>query len=231
MSMHGLRSRSAFPESASSPENARYAASIVCSKGPHMNTLASPHPTERTRLRPFTQDDKLLIRNLCADPRVMRFFPSPLDEAASAALLEKILAHQTRYGFSLWAVEERSTAIFMGFTGLLHVSFSAPFTPCVEIGWRFLPEFQGLGLACEAARSALHHGFHRLNLPEIVAFTAVANLPSQRLMQRLGMSHDPADDFDHPLLPPGNALRRHVLYRLQADHCSSLEPDSSSRTP
>lgn len=110
-------------------------------------------------------------------------FPSPLDEAASDALLEKILAHQTRYGFSLWAVEERSTAIFMGFTGLLHVSFSAPFTPCVEIGWRFLPEFQGLGLACEAARSALHHGFHRLNLPgKSSPLPPWPILPSQRLM-------------------------------------------------
>ena len=182
-----------------------------------MNTLASPHPTERTRLRPFTKDDKLLIRNLCADPRVMRFFPSPLDEAASDALLEKILAHQTRYGFSLWAVEERSTAIFMGFTGLLHVSFSAPFTPCVEIGWRFLPEYWGTGYALEAARSVMGCAFKVLELPEVVAFTTESNLPSQGLMRRLGMLHNPAEDFDHPALPPDHPLHRHVLYRMLKD--------------
>ncbi len=105
----------------------------------------------------------------------------------------------------------------MGFVGLAHVSFTAAFTPCVEIGWRLLPDFWGRGLAHEAACSVLQYGFSVLKLPEIVAFTTVSNLPSQRLMQRLGMIHNPKENFDHPLLSPGHPLRRHVLYRLRSD--------------
>lgn len=176
-----------------------------------------PPPTQRTRLRPFTEKDKPLIRTLCANPSVMRFFPSPLDDEASDALLARILTHQEQHGFSLWAAEERNSSRFMGVAGLSRVSFTAPFTPCIEIGWRFLPQFWGRGLACEAARSVLCHGFSALNIPEIVAFTTISNLPSQRLMERLGMAHNAEDDFDHPLLPQGHPLRRHVLYRLRPE--------------
>lgn len=149
-----------------------------------------PLPMKRTKLRPIGEHDRPLVRRRCANPSVMRFFQSPLDETASDALLAKILDHQTRYGFSHWAVEDRASSTFMGFVGLAHVAFSAPFTPCVEIGWRFLPDFWGCGLAYEAAHSVLQHGFSVLNLPEIVAFTAEINLPSQRVMQRLGMTHN-----------------------------------------
>ena len=99
-------------------------------------------------------------------------------------------------------------------TGLARVTFAAPFTPCVEIGWRFLPAYWGKGYAIEAARRALACAFTTLHLKEVVAFTTTGNLPSQGLMRRLGMTRDPADDFDHPLLPAGHPLLRHVLYRL-----------------
>ena len=114
-------------------------------------------------------------------------------------------------------MEHKATGAFAGFTGLGRVAFDAPFAPCVEIGWRFLPDFWGRGYAFEAARRVLDHAFNTLKLPEVVAFTTVTNVPSQRLMQRLGMLRNPAEDFDHPALPPDHPLHRHVLYRMPRD--------------
>jgi RimJ/RimL family protein N-acetyltransferase len=119
-------------------------------------------------------------------------------------------------GFGLWAVEVPGVAPFIGFTGLSVPHFEAPFTPCVEIGWRLAREHWGCGYAPEAARAALSFGFERLGLAEIVAFTAAGNARSRRVMEKIGMTHDPADDFEHPSLPAGHRLRRHVLYRALA---------------
>jgi ribosomal-protein-alanine N-acetyltransferase len=99
--------------------------------------------------------------------------------------------------------------------GLAHVPFETHFTPCVEIGWRLGPSLWNQGLATEGARECLHYAFQSLALPEVVAFTVPANRPSRRVMEKLGMSHNPADDFDHPRLPEGHVLRRHVLYRTR----------------
>ena len=118
---------------------------------------------------------------------------------------------------TLWAVEDKATGNLAGLTGLARVAFDAPFTPCVEIGWRFLPEYWGTGYALEAARSVMGCAFKVLELPEVVAFTTESNLPSQGLMRRLGMLHNPAEDFDHPALPPDHPLHRHVLYRMLKD--------------
>jgi ribosomal-protein-alanine N-acetyltransferase len=106
---------------------------------------------------------------------------------------------------------------FAGCVGLRAVSFDAPFTPCVEVLWRLARWAWGHGYATEAARAALRYGFGTLGLGEIVSFTTVANTRSQHVMTRLGMTHDPADDFDHPRLPPGHPLRRHVLFRITPD--------------
>jgi ribosomal-protein-alanine N-acetyltransferase len=102
---------------------------------------------------------------------------------------------------------------FIGFVGLNEIHFQAHFTPAVEVGWRLAREHWGRGYATEAARAAVEFGFNELELPEIVAMTALKNAPSRRVMERLGMTTDPADDFDHPRVPPG-PLRRHALYRL-----------------
>lgn len=186
-----------------------------------------PPPARRVRFRLWTENDRENFRRLNRNSRVMRFFPAPLSARASDALLERFMAHQQEEGFGVWPVEvlpevydtaERAPR-FAGFAGLLRVRFAAPFSaysnhPPVEIGWRFLPEFWGLGLACEAAKTSLAFGFHQLELDEIVSFTVVANTPSRRLMARLGMAHDPNDDFDHPSLPDNHPLLRHVLYRV-----------------
>jgi RimJ/RimL family protein N-acetyltransferase len=146
----------------------------------------------------------------------MEHFPAVLTRVESDAFAARIRAELAERGFGLWAVEAPGVAPFIGFTGLAVPRFAAHFTPCVEIGWRLAREHWGRGYAPEAARAALAFGFERLGLAEIVSFTALGNARSRRVMEKLGMTHDPAGDFEHPGLPPGHPLRRHVLYRARA---------------
>ncbi len=169
---------------------------------------------ERVRLRRWRAEDRDAFAAMNADPRVMEFFRSTLDRAGSDAMVARIGTHFAEHGFGLWAIEVPGVAPFVGFAGLTVARFEAPFTPCVEIGWRFALEHWGHGYATEAARLALGHGFGPLGLREIVSFTSTTNHRSRAVMERLGMRRDTADDFDHPNLPEGHPLRRHVLYRL-----------------
>jgi RimJ/RimL family protein N-acetyltransferase len=170
--------------------------------------------TPRLVLRRWRAGDRAPFAALNADPAVMEFFPALLSEAESDALADVLDAAIAARGFGFWAVEAPGVAPFIGFVGLSVPPFAAPFTPCVEIGWRLARPYWGRGFATEAARAALAFGFDRLGLGEIVAFTVPGNLRSRRVMERLGMTRRAEDDFDHPLLPPGHALRRHVLYRM-----------------
>jgi RimJ/RimL family protein N-acetyltransferase len=148
-----------------------------------------------------------------ADPRVMEFFPAPLSREESDDLALRIERLFDERGFGLWAVEIRNVTAFAGYVGLWVPSFTAHFTPCVEIGWRLSADCWGRGYATEGAQATLAFGFETLGLGEIVAMTTTENYRSRRVMERLGMTHDPADDFEHPSLPGGHPLRRHVLYR------------------
>jgi RimJ/RimL family protein N-acetyltransferase len=178
--------------------------------------------TKRLLLRPWHPDDFEPFAALNADPRVMEFFPSVLSRHDSDALAERIAAHIETHGWGLWAVEVPGATAFAGYVGLAEPSFAAPFTPCVEIGWRLAHEHWGQGYAIEGARAALAFGFTALKLDEIVSFTVPANLRSRRVMERLGMARVEADDFDHPGLPVEHSLRRHVLYRIHPQHEGSV---------
>ncbi|MBS1802767.1 MAG: GNAT family N-acetyltransferase [Acidobacteria bacterium] len=173
--------------------------------------------TERLILRRPREADREPFVRLNADPRVMEFFPAILSRPESDALLERIGAHLGKYGFSKCAAELRETGEFIGFIGLAVPRFEAAFTPCVEIGWRLAAEYWGRGLATEGARAAMEYGFAELGLKEIVSFTTAGNVRSRRVMEKLGMTYDASDDFDHPSLPEGHPQRRHVLYRLRRD--------------
>lgn len=170
--------------------------------------------TSRLLLRGWRPDDREPFAALNADSEVMRHFPAPLDRARSDALADVVDGALRRYGWGLWAVEPRDSGGFIGFVGLAPVAFEAAFTPAVEIGWRLARPAWGHGYATEAARAAASFAFTELHLEEIVSFTATGNARSRAVMERLGMAHDAADDFDHPNLPVGHPLARHVLYRL-----------------
>lgn len=186
--------------------------------------METPLKTGRLLLRRLRADDLDSFAAMNADAAVMRYFRSPLTRDESAAFMQRIDTHFDTHGFGFWAVEEISSGNLVGLTGLARVMFDAPFAndarasgaPCVEIGWRFVAGVWGRGYAPEAARAALAAGFGRFGLDEIVAFTVPDNAPSRRVMQKLGMTYSPADDFEHPNLPEGHALRPHVLYRLKA---------------
>lgn len=150
-----------------------------------------------------------------ADPRVMEFLPATLTRHESDLLVDRIERHFREHGFGLYAAELRAERIFIGYIGLAVPPFEARFTPCVEVVWRLAAGHWGKGLATEGAREVLRHAFLDLGLGEVLSWTVPSNLRSRRVMEKLGMTHDPEDDFDHSNLPEGHPLRRHVLYRLQ----------------
>jgi ribosomal-protein-alanine N-acetyltransferase len=170
--------------------------------------------TARLLLRPWRDEDLPAFAELNADARVMAHFPMLLSRPQSDALAARIRDHWRDHGFGLWAVELPGVTPFAGFVGLMKPAFEAPFTPCVEVGWRLAVEHWGHGYATEGAQAALAHGFEALGLDEIVSMTVMANVRSWRVMQRLGMARDP-DDFDHPRVPEGHPVRRHILYRIR----------------
>ncbi|HSU04238.1 MAG TPA: GNAT family N-acetyltransferase [Acetobacteraceae bacterium] len=181
-----------------------------------MTSGAAALCTDRLRLRRWRDDDRPAFAALNADPRVMEFFPARLDRAASDAIVDRIEAHFAKHGFGFWAVEVPALTSFIGFIGLGVPRFEAHFTPCVEIGWRLAHAYWGRGYAPEGAHCALAHGFSVLGLGEIVSITPHGNRRSRSVMERIGMHRDVDGDFDHPALPVGHALRRHVLYRAKA---------------
>jgi RimJ/RimL family protein N-acetyltransferase len=166
-------------------------------------------------LRGWRDDDLEPFAALNADARVMEHFPAPLTREQSDAFVSgRIAAQFAERGYGLWAVELPGSAPFIGFAGLLEQTFEAPFTPCIEVGWRLAFPYWGFGYATEGARLALAYGFTEAGLDEIVSLTAVENLRSIAVMERLGMTKE--REFEHPGVPEGHRLRRHVLYRLTA---------------
>ena len=170
--------------------------------------------TPRLLLRPWQESDREPFQRMNADPRVMEFFAAPLSPEESDRTIDRVQAHIAEHRFGFFAAELRATGEFIGFVGMARVPFEAHFTPCVEIGWRLAAAHWNRGLATEGARCCLRYAFQELALPEVVAFTAPANLRSRRVMEKLGMSRSPADDFQHPRLPEGHPLRPHVPYRV-----------------
>ena len=182
-----------------------------------------PLDTARLILRRWRDSDREPFARINADPRVMEFFPSTLTRVESDALIDRAEENYARHGFGPNALELRATGELVGFTGLFVPAFEAHFTPCVEIGWRLAAEHWGKGLATEAARAVLDDAFTQLHLAEIVSFTATTNTRSQRVMKRLGMTHNPDEDFNHPDLPQGHPLQRHVLYRIRDRHSANTK--------
>jgi RimJ/RimL family protein N-acetyltransferase len=158
------------------------------------------------------------------DPEVMEFFPALLTSGESDAFVDRLESGFAEHGFGVWAVEEISTGAFIGFAGLLHQTFEASFTPAFEVGYRLARHAWCRGYATEAAQEAVRFGFNDAGLAEIVSMTAMGNAGSRAVMHKLGMTHDSDDDFDHPRVPDGHPLKRHVLYRLTAQRWHEIHP-------
>jgi len=171
-------------------------------------------PTPRLLLRSWRPDDLPAFAAMNADPRVMEFLPKVLSRPESDAMAHRIEVHLAQHGFGLWAVEIPNVTEFAGFVGLSIPTFQSHFTPCVEVGWRLAFDHWRHGYATEAAQAAVNFGFEQLDLNQIVAFTVPANLRSRLVMERIGMTTSSTDDFNHPSLPDGHRLRKHVLYRM-----------------
>jgi len=172
-------------------------------------------------LRQWRDEDLDIWADMGADPRVMEFFPALLDRAHSDEAASKMRARIDRDGYGLWAVEIKQTRSFAGIIGLNEMAGDIPVNPKREVGWRLAFDAWGYGYATEGARAALQFAFDELDWPEVVAVTAEINERSQRVMRRLGMERDPAADFDHPRVPEGSPLRRHVLYRVRRERAGA----------
>ncbi|MCG6540832.1 GNAT family N-acetyltransferase [Pseudomonas sp. KSR10] len=172
----------------------------------------------RLRLRRWHDDDLESLAAMCADPLVMRYFPALLSRDDCAAALARWRMHFARHGFGVWALERKDDGCFIGLTGLAWSRLKLPFCPAVEIAWRLVPDQWRQGLAREAAQAALTCAFDRLQLSDVVAYTAANNEPSRQLMSVLGMQHEAQHDFEHPDIPEGHPLRDHVLYRITREN-------------
>lgn len=172
--------------------------------------------TSRLILRSWRESDLEPWAALNADPEVMRHFPSTHSRVESDAMAARNQDHIDQHGFGLWAVARKDDGVFLGFAGLMVLRDNNPLAPGVEAGWRFARHAWGKGYATEAARAAMDDGFARMGLKQIVAFTARPNLPSQAVMGRLGMVRRTDLDFDHPMVPPGHILERHLVWSAEA---------------
>lgn len=173
--------------------------------------------TQRLHLRNWLSTDADPFYAINQDPLVYEYLKGPMTMDEVRDFIDRMQQQFTLGGYTLWAVEEKSSGAMMGFVGLNHTDWPAHFTPAVEIGWRLGSQYWGKGYATEAAKAVLSYAFEALSLTELVSLTAVANQRSRRVMEKIGMTHDPADDFNHPKLPADHPLLRHVLYRLHRD--------------
>lgn len=171
--------------------------------------------TDRLLLRGWRGGDLEPFAAMNADARVMEFYPATLGREQSDASVKRFQQGLDENGFGLYAAEVKSTRSFIGYVGFAKAEFPAAFTPAVEIGWRLAFDSWGMGYATEAAKACVAHGFSGLGFDELVSFTTKDNRKSIAVMERIGMSRNPDDDFENPDLPAGHPQRPHVLYRIR----------------
>tara|TARA_Y100000588_G_C14122144_1_gene867773 strand:+ start:659 stop:1234 length:576 start_codon:yes stop_codon:yes gene_type:complete len=188
--------------------------------------MATILETKRLILRTWRGDDLDPMFRINQDLKVMEYFPALVNMEDTVSFIDRVFKHQDEYGYSLYAVELKSTHAMIGFIGLLHRTpeeLDLPFNPSTEIGWRLASKYWGKGLATEGAKAVLKYAFHVLNLSEIVSFTVVNNEKSRRVMEKIGLHYNPDDDFFHPNVPDDSPLQRHVLYRLTKTQYNQME--------
>lgn len=169
--------------------------------------------TARLLLRQWRDDDLGQLIEMNGDPKVMEFIGPTLSEDQSKAMMERARRSWHERGYGRFAVEVLETGSVIGFVGLAQTRIDAHFAPAVEIGWRLSTQHWGHGYATEGALAVKDYAFENLGIPEIVSFTSAENLPSRRVMEKIGLMRNPLDDFEHPNQSLSDALRANVLYR------------------
>lgn len=169
--------------------------------------------TERMILRDWKDSDASSFIEMNQDEKVMRYFPKTLSGEESLSSLNTMKEHFEKWDYGFFAVELKSTGEFIGFNGLYHPTFKSHFTPCVEIGWRLVPSVWRQGLASEGAKSILDYARDTIKLSEVYSFTTQSNLPSYKVMEKIGMKH--VGNFMHPNLEPDHPMADHVLYKIE----------------
>lgn len=172
------------------------------------------HETSRLILRDWREEDIPQFARMNADPVVMEFFEKTFSLEETRQSVHRMRECAKNYGYTFWAAEQKNDGKFVGCIGIFMSTYESPFTPGVEIGWRLDKPYWGQGYATEGARKALEVGFEKFGLQEICAITVPANERSRRVMEKLGMVHDPSENFKHPKIPPEHPFSVHVLYRL-----------------
>lgn len=179
--------------------------------------------SKRLILRHWRDADLEPFAELNQDPAVMEFFPKKLSTTETKEMMDRISGLMKESEFGLWAVELKNSGEFLGFIGMMVPTFKAHFTPCVEIGWRLKKSAWGRGYASEGAKRVLQYAFEELKMSEVVSLTCVLNQRSWKVMERIGMTRSPVDDFEHPRLAEGHWLRQHVLYRMSVERFLDLK--------
>lgn len=179
-------------------------------------TLPAEIETDRLILRRWRDEDLEPFAKMNADPTVMEFFPDVMTIEETKESVERYVRHFDDHGFGFWVAEVMGKESFAGVIGIAYTRFDSHFTPAVEVGWRLARKHWGNGYAPEGAVAAIDFAFRHAGLKEVVAMTATGNLKSRRVMEKIGMTRDPNDDFDHPLVPSDHFTFRHVLYRTVA---------------
>jgi ribosomal-protein-alanine N-acetyltransferase len=170
--------------------------------------------TARLTLRNWKQSDTAPFAAMNPDPKVMEFYPDIMTAQETQDMIDRIDAHFDAHGFGLWATELKATGEFIGYIGTKVFEGKTPFAPCIEIGWRIAAAHWGKGYAPEGARKILEQMRAVCDPDQILSFTATINTKSRKVMEKIGMFHDPAEDFDHPNVEAGHPLQPHVLYRM-----------------
>lgn len=194
-------------------------------------TSALQLASSRLLLRAWQDRDRAPFSAMNADPTVMRFFAAPMTEQESNEAIDRYNEQLARDGFTMYAAEDPATGTFLGAIGAQTMRFAVPglAQPAIEIGWRLASSAQGRGLATEGAQLVLRHVLQHKAATQIVAITVPDNLPSRRVMEKLGMTHRPELTFEHPLVPIGEPRRQHILYSFESIYAPTLVPGEVSR--
>lgn len=166
----------------------------------------------RLGFRNWKQVDLQPFASICADPEVMQYFPSTLTLEQVEPLFQRLQEHYEEHGFTYFAVDRLDQSKFIGFIGLAKQSWESEFTPCVDLGYRLARSQWGHGFATEGAKACLKAGFEMYGLEQIFAFTPDLNLPSQKVMQKIGMRY--AGELQHPKIDDDSRFKHCVAYSM-----------------